>query len=567
LFNRPYAGPKEGESMTDDQADETLLGALAAARAEVERLETELVARGVLSVSDRHDRYRTLFESSADAILIIDGDTFIDCNRATVDMLRYEDKQQLLETHPWELSPPVQPDGRDSHEKANEMMRLAFEKGSHRFEWEHRRADGEVFPVEVLLTPLPSSKRRRLHVVWRDITQRKQLELQLRQAQKMETMGRLAGGIAHDFNNLLMIINGNAERLIENVEEDREIVEFARQIGWAGQRAAELTSQLLVSSRKQVLQPAILDLNRVTTDAHGFLRRLIGEDIELVTLPAEDGVNFKADPGLIDQVIINLAANARDAMPDGGRLTLAVNRVAIVEPTTEEGLQLPPGSYARLTVLDTGIGMDSATREQAFEPFFTTKPIGQGSGLGLSMVYGIVRQSGGHINLHSEPGEGTRVEAWFPTVEEEVTVETECTDLPLGGTEIILVVEDDESVSAIVADMLTEAGYTVLTSSNGVEALELYTERGAEIALILSDVVMPRMGGPELVRRLLERGDKPSVIFASGYTDNLLDSYDDFDFEAGFLQKPFSRPTLLSAIRRALDRPEEPGEPDQSTHS
>jgi len=542
--------------MTDDRSEE-IVRLLAAARAEVKRLESELVRRGMADDDEQPDRYRSLFENSADAVLIIDGDTFIDCNRATVEMLRYHDKQQLLETHPSELSPPVQHDGCDSYEKANEMIRIALEKGSHRFEWDHRRADGEVFPVEVLLTPLPNSGGSKLHVVWRDITQRKELEAQLRQSQKMEAIGTLAGGIAHDFNNLLMIINGNTERLLQAGHATPETEDVIRQIGWAGQRAAELTAQLLASGRKQMLQPAVLDLNRVAGNAHGFLRRLIGADIELVTLPTDAEVNFKADPGLIEQVIINLATNARDSMPDGGVLTIEVSLDEIEEPASDDALRIPPGRYARLTVSDTGIGMDDEALVRAFDPFFTTKAMGKGSGLGLSMVHGIVHQSGGHIEIQSKIAGGTRVVTRFPTVDENPTDEPVDTDPPPGGNETILVAEDDESVAAIVTEMLSEAGYTVLAVPNGLGALDLFEEHGSEIDLVLTDVVMPIMGGPEFIRELQKRGQVPPVILASGYTDNLLGSLDELQSGAGFLQKPFDRPTLLRAVRTALGRHED----------
>ena len=540
--------------MSEDRSDKALIRELSAARALVGRLEAALIARGSMPAVEDTDRYRSLFEDSADAILIIDGDTFIDCNQATVEMLRYDNKLQLLETHPSELSPPVQPDGRDSYEKANEMIRIALEKGSHRFEWDHIRSDGEVFPVEVLLTPVQNGDRTKLHVVWRDITQRKQLESQLRQSQKMEAMGRLAGGIAHDFNNLLMIINGNVEKLLLAVDDNEDLTETVRQIGWAGQRATELTVQLLATSRKQLLQPAVLDLNQVTIQAHDLLSRLIGEDIELITHPAAAPVMFKADPGLIEQVIINLATNARDAMPNGGTLELEVAEQTINDSLSTDGLRLTPGRYARLTVTDTGMGMGDEIKERAFDPFFTTKPVGEGSGLGLSMVYGVIRQSGGHVVIRSETGIGTRVMIWFPTVDEPVVEETVEIHSVRGGDETILVVEDDESVSAIVEGMLGEAGYTVLTSRNGAQALDLYAERSAEVALILTDVVMPHIGGPELIRTLIEKGPVPPVIFASGYTDELLSSLDQLEFDAGFLQKPFNRSTLLRQVRNYLDK-------------
>jgi signal transduction histidine kinase/ActR/RegA family two-component response regulator len=434
------------------------------------------------------------------------------------------------------------------------MIRIAFEQGSHRFEWDHIRADGEVFPVEVLLTPLQNGDRTKLHVVWRDISQRRQLESQLRQSQKMEAMGQLAGGIAHDFNNLLMIINANSEKLLTAVDDDGDLAVAVRQIAWAGQRAAELTAQLLASGRKQVLKPATLDLNLVVAEAHSLLRRLIGEDVELVTHPAVTPVKFKADPGLIEQVIINLATNARDAMPAGGTLSLEVAEQKVDDSSSIEGLQLPSGRYAQLTVADTGTGMEAEIKERAFEPFFTTKPMGEGSGLGLSMVYGVVRQSGGYVVIRSEIGIGTRVMIWFPTVDEPVAEATVERDPARGGDETILVVEDDQSVSSIVEEMLSEAGYTVLMSRNGAEALELFNKRGTEIALIFTDVVMPHMGGPDLVRRIIEQGFKPPIIFASGYAHDLLSSFDQLEFDAGFLQKPFNRRTLLRSVRKYLDK-------------
>lgn len=526
---------------------------LARARARVRKIESALAELGGHGPQPPPDRYRALFENSADAILIIDGDTFVDCNQATVDMLRYDDKQQLLETHPSELSPPCQPDGRDSYEKANEMIRIAFEQGSHRFEWMHKRADGEVFPVEVLLTPLPGPDRTRLHVVWRDITDRKELESQLRQAQKMEAMGRLAGGIAHDFNNLLTIINGNAEKALRALAPTDDLSESLKRILWAGERAAELTNRLLTSSRRNVPQSTVLDLNEVTQRAHELLHRLLGENIVIRTVTTPAPLTFKADPGLIEQAIINLANNARDAMPDGGAVTLEVAEEVVVDRASSPGVSLDPGRYARLTVSDTGVGMDEATKEQAFEPFFTTKDVGKGSGLGLSMVYGIIRQSDGQIVIDSTPGAGTRVTIWFPAVDDAVAAPHSHSNPPRGGDETILVVEDDAGVAAVIEEILLDAGFTVLTCSNGAEALDRFTRQRGAIDLILSDVVMPQMGGPELVQRLKGLGKIPPVVFVSGYTDELLSSVDELGLDVSFLQKPFNRHNLLLTIRSALD--------------
>lgn len=532
---------------------DALVDELARARARVRKIESALAELGGHGPQPPPDRYRALFENSADAILIIDGDTFVDCNQATVDMLRYDDKQQLLETHPSELSPPCQPDGRDSYEKANEMIRIAFEQGSHRFEWMHKRADGEVFPVEVLLTPLPGPDRTRLHVVWRDITDRKELESQLRQAQKMEAMGRLAGGIAHDFNNLLTIINGNAEKALRALAPTDDLSESLKRILWAGERAAELTNRLLTSSRRNVPQSTVLDLNEVTQRAHELLHRLLGENIVIRTVTTPAPLTFKADPGLIEQAIINLANNARDAMPDGGAVTLEVAEEVVVDRASSPGVSLDPGRYARLTVSDTGVGMDEATKEQAFEPFFTTKDVGKGSGLGLSMVYGIIRQSDGQIVIDSTPGAGTRVTIWFPAVDDAVAAPHSHSNPPRGGDETILVVEDDAGVAAVIEEILLDAGFTVLTCSNGAEALDRFTRQRGAIDLILSDVVMPQMGGPELVQRLKGLGKIPPVVFVSGYTDELLSSVDELGLDVSFLQKPFNRHNLLLTIRSALD--------------
>lgn len=540
--------------MESNRSDERLVNLLDAARDRVAKLEAELVTRGVITPEKPEESHRFFFENTADAIFIMDGDTFVDCNSATVQMFGFDEKEQLLEMHPSEVSPPLQPDGTPSYDKANEMVSTALQHGGHRFEWDHIRADGEIFPAEVLLTPITNTGVRTLHAVVRDISQRKELETQLRQSQKMEAMGRLAGGIAHDFNNLLMIINASVEKLLErNGNVDRE-TDTVRQIGWAGQRASELTGQLLAASRRQVLQPRVLDFNKVAEDAHGFLRRLIGENIELSTIPSPLPVRVKADPGLMDQVIINLATNARDAMPEGGTLTLEVTRRSLHAPITSKLLRLAAGNYVRFRVIDTGIGMQPDVLESALDPFFTTKAVGDGSGLGLSMVYGIIGQSGGQMEIRSDVGQGTTVEIWFPAVDEDVARTPVITDQDLEGDETILVVEDDESVGVILAEMLTDAGYRVLFCSSGLEALNLWEERSSEIDLIITDVVMPHMGGPEFIRHVRSAGATPPVIFASGYTDNLLGSIDDLGFEAGYLQKPFNRPTLLRSVRNALTR-------------
>ena len=512
------------------------------------------------------DQYRALFEQSADAILIIDGETFVDCNQATVDMLRYETREELLRTHPSELSPPVQPDGRESFEKANEMITQAFEKGSHRFEWDHRRADGEVFPVEVLLTVVPQGERMILHCVWRDITERKELEHQLRQSQKMEAIGQLAGGIAHDFNNLLVAILGNAELLEGELDGQEDLQEFAEQIHEAADRAAALTRQLLAFSRKQILQPKVFDLNAAVEDLRAFLSRLIGENLRLVTRLHGNEVKVKVDPGKLDQVVVNLVTNARDAMPEGGEILIETVELTIGKEGDEVTLDLPPGRYARLTVRDTGTGMSEETVKKAFDPFFTTKDVGAGTGLGLSTAYGIVKQSRGDMSLRSEVGRGTEIQVFLPVVEEQIdraVSRREEGDVPVGDGETILVVEDEPAVSTLVARVLSQHGYRILMAENGREALERYREHDGEVDLLLTDVVMPELGGPELVEALHAAGAEPRVIFASGYLDGARARLESLDPDAVILKKPFSPGTLLRRVREMLDR----GVPRQSLSS
>ena len=501
------------------------------------------------------DAYRELFEHSADAILIIEGDTFVDCNQATVEMLRYRDKAQLLETHPSELSPPKQPDGRDSYEKANEMIAIAFERGSHRFEWDHLRGDGEVFPVEVLLTAVQQGDRRVLHVVWRDITDRKRLESELRHAQKIEAIGKLAGGIAHDFNNLLVAIVGNADLLRAEVEDDVAALGHVDEIQLAADRAAGLVQQLLTFSRKQEIVEQVIDVNLLIGRIQALLERLIGEDIRLETDLDCAPLRILGDTGQIEQVVLNLVSNARDAMPTGGDLSIITRLVEAEGSTVGASKSLPNGSHVLIAVSDTGVGMTQETQTRAFDPFFTTKDVGKGTGLGLSTVHGIVQQAGGRVFIHSVLGRGTTVHVYFPLsdaesverhVEEEDSRET-------GGDETILLVEDEEAVSPLLIKTLTRKGYRVLPAGDGQEAREIYLAHPGEIDLIVSDVIMPRMGGPQLISSLCEAGHSPTVLFISGYTDSELSTLNEMGREIDLLRKPFRTRELTRRVRLTLD--------------
>ena len=496
------------------------------------------------------DAYRELFVRSADAILIIEGETFIDCNDAAVRMLRHANREAVLRTHPSQLSPPTQPDGRDSYEKANEMIALASERGSHRFEWDHLRADGEVFPVEVLLTSVQEPDRRVLHVVWRDITERKALEGRLRHVLKMEALGKLAGGIAHDFNNLLVVVQGHADLLRHQLDENARALGHLAQIKEAGDKAAQLVQQLLAFGRKQEIAPRVLDLRGIVHDAISLVKPLVGDDVELSVDWRGAPIHVKVDEGQVEQVLLNLAANARDAMPRGGRLTVSIDTIDIDEGSGST----VPGCYGRVMLSDTGTGMSEETLSRAFDPFFTTKQVGEGTGLGLASVYGIVSQCGGEVRLSSELGSGTTVELYLPLTDESpAPAQPQSTSEPAaGGSETILVVEDQPIVAAVVALALREAGYTVLQAGDGVEGLERFEEHADSIALVLTDVMMPRMNGVEFVSALSQAGHDLPVLFMSGYTNNALANLTGFDRPVDLIQKPFEIAELLRRLRKAL---------------
>ena len=415
------------------------------------------------SSSPAADLYRQYFERTGDAFLIIEGDTFVDCNQATVDMLRYRSRDDLLQTHPSELSPELQPDGRPSFEKANEMMAIAFERGSHRFEWDHQRADGEVFPVEVLLTAVPGAERPMLHVVWRDLTERRRLEAELSQAHKMEALGRLSSGIAHDFNNLLVAIIGHSELLMADLGDMPDQQSSAAEILKAGRRAADLVGQLLTFSRKQVLRPQTIDLAAALVDLSVMVRRLVGDGISTEIDVDLGPLWVRADPGQFSQVILNLAANARDAVRPGGRFRLALSTTRIEAGTQTLQDALPAGEYAVIVAEDDGEGIAAADLPHIFEPFFTTKAVGRGTGLGLATVYGIVRQAGGSLvgGEHAVDGFAIHGSACRspPRLQEAASTAGEA-DVRLPGASILLV-EDEAATSRLVRVMLERAGYAV----------------------------------------------------------------------------------------------------------
>jgi signal transduction histidine kinase/ActR/RegA family two-component response regulator len=403
-------------------------------------------------------------------------------------------------------------------------------------EYTDYRIPPSIFTKKVFLLA-----RGRIAVTSENVTGRRELEARLQQAQKMEAVGRLAGGVAHDFNNLLTAIAGYSEFLISGLQDDH-LRRHAEEIKKASARAAALTGQLLAFSRRQVLQPRVLDLNAVVSDMDMMLRRLIGEDVELVNVLEPELGAVLADPTQLEQVIVNLAVNARDAMPQGGSVTIETANV---------------GEFVELRMTDTGIGMTEAERAQLFDPFFTTK-VG-GTGLGLATVYGVVEQSGGSIEVDSAPGEGSSFRILLPAVEDPaLPAAPDHDESPASGSETVLLVEDELVVRRLVAEILETSGYTVLQAGDGPSALELLRRHADGIDLLITDVVMPGMSGPEVAERVVALRPGTEVLYISGYTDSAIDHHGVLEPGIAFLQKPFSADELTRKVRTVLD-----GEPAQ----
>jgi PAS domain S-box-containing protein len=387
-----------------------------------------------------------------------------------------------------------------------------------------------------------------------DVTELTELQGQFLQAQKMESVGRLAGGIAHDFNNLLTAINATADLAILGLRDDDPLRADLEEIRRAGDRAAALTRQLLAFSRKQVLQPAVLCLTTLVADLERMLRRLIGEDVTLEIVSAPDLGQVKADPGQLEQALVNLVVNARDAMPDGGTLRIATRNVELDDAYARQHPDVAPGSYVELSVGDTGVGMDGATLERIFEPFFTTKDAGKGTGLGLSTVFGIVKQSGGSIGVTSEIGHGTRFTIHLPRVQDSAPRDRHLRPTTDGGgTETILVVEDEEGLRRVAVRALTSAGYKVLVAANGGDALQTLEQTAGPVHLLVTDIVMPGMSGRELADRLRDTRPDMRVLFSSGYTEDVILRHGVLDEHLHFLAKPYSISDLRAKVRQVLD--------------
>jgi signal transduction histidine kinase len=385
------------------------------------------------------------------------------------------------------------------------------------------------------------------------ILQRERAEEDLRQMQKLEGIGRLAGGVAHDFNNLLGVVLGRCEILLSQPSLDPEAARSVRIIEQAAERGAQLTRQLLVFGHRQVLEPKVLDLNELTADVAKLLQGLIGEDIDLQFQPDPELGHVRADPGQLEQVIMNLAVNARDAMPNGGQLTITTANALMDEGHANRHSVVPPGSYVLLAVSDTGCGMDAETRAHIFEPFFTTKAEGKGTGLGLATVYGVVKQSGGYIWAYSELGRGSTFKVYLPRVDEPAEAQLQALPKPVGGTETILVVEDDESLRKITCEFLSASGFQVLEAATPDQALRLAESCAKPIDFLLTDVVLPGTNGRELARRLAASRPQLKTLFVSGYTDAVISRGGVLETGLAFLQKPYTRVALTRKVREVLD--------------
>jgi two-component system, cell cycle sensor histidine kinase and response regulator CckA len=423
-----------------------------------------------------------------------------------------------------------------------------------------RRKDGSEFPVEISLSPIQTASGLRVFATIVDISARKSMESELLQAQKLESIGRLAGGIAHDFNNMLFAIRGYVELLEEDLAPDRradfDLAEAARSvaaIGQAADRAADLTLQLLAFSRQQVVRPQVINMNDAVRAVEPMLRPLIGENVTL-GLKLQPGIGrVRADAGQLDQILVNLVVNARDAIDASGIVTIETGDVVFDEPVAIEHFDLAPGPYVLLSVSDTGVGMSRETKDHIFEPFFTTKSLGKGTGLGLATIYGIVRQAGGHIWLYSEPGLGSTFKLYFPRVDD--IVETlpppqPAIDAPAGGT--VLVVEDEAEVREMLAKLIMRAGYAVITAADGLEALEIEARNGRPIDVLVSDVVMPHMSGIDLAEQMAERRPNIGIVLLSGYTAETLDLQQAMRRGARFVPKPVPAGELRRAISEVI---------------
>jgi len=505
-------------------------------------------------IRQSEESYRNIFQNAQVGLFrtrISDG-KILESNDQLARMFGYNNREEFIaEYATWKNY--VDPGTRER------MLEQIHQNGFiENFEARFYRKDRSIFWARYSARLYP--EQGWIEGVAQDITEHKRVEEeraklqeQLQQAQKLESIGRLAGGVAHDFNNMLSVVLGYGEIILGDLHQEDPLRDKVQEMVNAGQRAKALTSQLLAFSRKQTLQPQVLDLNNQIRNTEKMLRRLLAEDIELSLIMAKDLPRVLFDPGQLDQVIINLAANARDAMPKGGRLLIETSVVHLDEAYAAAHHEINPGKYVMLAFTDTGYGMDQETLSRVFEPFFTTKKKGEGTGLGLSTVYGIVKQSNGHIWVYSEPGNGTTFKVYLPPTEAKPKTQAEIVISPApSGGEHILVVEDELSVRNLMKMLFSSLGYTVTVAANGDEALRLVEKMGVKPDLVITDVVMPKMSGKELIDRLRKTYPHLKALFMSGYTDNAIVHHGVLDPDTPFIQKPFNIQEIGKKVREVL---------------
>ena len=521
-------------------------------------------SRALAELRQSEERFRTLVEYAPEAIVILDVDSghFIDANRGAAKLFGVEPSDMLHSKGPVDFSPELQPGGEPSAETAMKRIRAALGGQPQVFEWVHRNAAGQDVPCDVSLVHLPHPTRRLVRGSMTDIGTRKQaereraeLEAKLVQAQKLEAVGQLTGGVAHDFNNLLTVIMGNAELALQFGDDSETVDEALVQIQEAAGRASSLTARLLAFSRRQPLRPQALDLARLLRGMDDMLRRTLGEDVAFELVVAGGVWSCEADPSQLENAILNLCVNARDAMPGGGRLTIECGNSYLDDDYAVRHGEVQPGQYVVVSVSDDGCGMQPDVLSTAFEPFFTTKDVGRGSGLGLSMVYGFVKQSGGHVKIYSEVGEGTTVKLYLPRASEDahaLEAPREVNGVPQGAGQTILVVEDAADVRQLACTMLESLGYTVVSAGDANEALGVLGAR-SDIALLFTDVVLPGgTNGVDLAGQARELRPGLRVLYTSGYTANAIIHNGRLDRGVRLVEKPFTRRTLAVRVADAL---------------
>ncbi|HKB13444.1 MAG TPA: response regulator [Vicinamibacterales bacterium] len=536
-------------NLTIESLERAVRFALALRVGERQRRQAEAALRA------SEERFRALVENSSDALLLLDEEGRVTYVSPSSSRHLGWGSDEMLGGSIFDF---LHPDDRDSMSvKLAEVLRSPGKPVHQDIRLQH--ADGSWRAIEsVAANRLSDPSVAAIVVNARDITDRRKLEEQLRHAQKMEAVGQLAGGIAHDFNNLLTAILGYCNLMRDDMPPEDPLRADLDEIHAAGERAASLTRQLLAFSRRQMLQPQVIDINVVVQQLEKLLRRLISEDVELVTALASDLMTVRVDPASIEQILVNLAVNARDAMPAGGRLTIETDNIDLDETFAISHVPMKPARYVMLAVGDTGQGMDADTRARVFEPFFTTKEQGKGSGLGLATVYGMVKQSGGYIWVYSEPGHGTVFKVYFPPAQQRL--KTTDADNPgrrasdaMHGWETVLLVEDEDAVRALAREVLRRHGYVVLEARHGVDALRMAERHPDDIHLMVTDLVMPHMGGRDLVERLIQVRPKMKVLFMSGYTDHAV-MHRELTPGTAFLQKPFTPEAFAKKVRTVLDQ-------------